>query len=86
MSPTVAISSQANWNVSAATAQAAASSAANRPQPVTLAKAINIAMVDAMNADTSVNQLGIRAATMRLAFYSAREISAVSRQRDPRPR
>lgn len=58
MSPTVAISSQANGNVSAATAQAAASSAANGPQPVTLAKAINTAMVDAMNADKSVIVFG----------------------------
>ncbi|MFP3461278.1 alpha-ketoacid dehydrogenase subunit beta [Arthrobacter globiformis] len=62
MSPTVTTSSEANGNVSSATARAAASAAASAeeagPQPVTMAKALNTAMVDAMRADDSVLVFG----------------------------
>ncbi|RAM35801.1 alpha-ketoacid dehydrogenase subunit beta [Arthrobacter globiformis] len=62
MSPTITTSSEANGNVSSATARAAASAAANAeeagPQPVTMAKALNTAMADAMHADDSVLVFG----------------------------
>ena len=62
MTPTVATSSEANGNVSAATARAAASAAATAeaagPQSVTMAKALNTAMADAMHADPSVLVFG----------------------------
>ena len=62
MSPTVTTSSEANGNVSAATARAAASAAASAeaagPQPVTMAKALNTALADAMHADSSVLVFG----------------------------
>ncbi|MDQ0620099.1 alpha-ketoacid dehydrogenase subunit beta [Arthrobacter globiformis] len=62
MSPTITTSSEANGNVSAATARAAASAAASAedagPQPVTMAKALNTAMVDAMRAEDSVLVFG----------------------------
>ncbi len=62
MSPTITTSSEANGNVSAATARAAASAAATAeasgPQPVTMAKALNTALADAMHADTSVLVFG----------------------------
>ncbi|MBO1269175.1 alpha-ketoacid dehydrogenase subunit beta [Arthrobacter cavernae] len=60
MSPTVTTS--ANENVSAATASAAASAAATAeatgPQTITMAKALNTAMADAMREDTSVLVFG----------------------------
>lgn len=60
MSPTVTTS--VNGNVSAATASAAASAAATAeatgPQPITMAKALNTAMADAMRADSSVLVFG----------------------------
>lgn len=58
MSPTITTSSEAN--VSAATAKAAASAAASQggPQSVTLAKAINTAMVDALDRDKAVIVFG----------------------------
>src|SRR5687767_4781141 len=62
MSPTITTSSEANGNVSSATARAAASAAASAeaagPQPVTMAKALNTAMADAMHADKSVLVFG----------------------------
>ena len=62
MSPTITTSSEANGNVSAATARAAASAAAlseaSGPQPVTMAKALNTALADAMHADPSVLVFG----------------------------
>ena len=62
MSPTITTSSEANGNVSAATARAAASAAASAeaagPQPVTMAKALNTALADAMQADSSVLVFG----------------------------
>ncbi|UKA53460.1 alpha-ketoacid dehydrogenase subunit beta [Arthrobacter sp. FW305-BF8] len=62
MSPTVTTSAEANGNVSSATARAAASAAASAqeagPQPVTMAKALNTAMADAMHADDSVLVFG----------------------------
>ena len=62
MSPTVTTSSEANGNVSAATARAAASAAsaaeASGPQSITMAKALNTALADAMQADASVLVFG----------------------------
>ncbi|MGN7252770.1 alpha-ketoacid dehydrogenase subunit beta [Arthrobacter sp. SAFR-014] len=62
MSPTVTTSAEADGNVSLATARAAASAAASAeeagPQPVTMAKALNTAMADAMHADDSVLVFG----------------------------
>lgn len=62
MNPTITTSSEANGNVSTATARAAASAAATAaaagPQPVTMAKALNTAMADAMHADKSVLVFG----------------------------
>jgi 2-oxoisovalerate dehydrogenase E1 component beta subunit len=62
MSPTVTTSSEANGNISSATARAAASAGATAeaagPQPVTMAKALNTAMADAMRADESVLVFG----------------------------
>lgn len=62
MSPTITTSSEANGNVSAATARAAASAAsaaeASGPQSVTMAKALNTALVDAMQADPTVLVFG----------------------------
>jgi pyruvate dehydrogenase E1 component beta subunit len=62
MSPTITTSSEANGNVSAATARAAASAAtaaqASGPQSVTLAKALNTALADSMQADSSVLVFG----------------------------
>ena len=62
MSPTVTTSSEVNGNVSAATARAAAKAAATAestgPQTITLAKALNTAMADAMHADSSVLVFG----------------------------
>ena len=62
MSPTVTTSSEANGNVSAATARAAAKAAAvaeaTGPQPVTMAKALNTALADAMQADSTVLVFG----------------------------
>ena len=62
MSPTITTSSEANGNVSAATARAAASAAASAeaagPQPVTMARALNTALSDAMSADPSVLVFG----------------------------
>ncbi|MDI3196387.1 alpha-ketoacid dehydrogenase subunit beta, partial [Pseudarthrobacter sp. AL07] len=62
MSPTITTSSEANGNVSAATARAAASAAAtveaSGPQAVTMAKALNTALADAMHADPSVLVFG----------------------------
>ena len=62
MSPTITTSSEANGNVSAATARAAAKAAVvaeqTGPQPITLAKALNTAMADAMHADPSVLVFG----------------------------
>lgn len=60
MNTTITTSSEANGNVSAATARAAALAGASGsgPQPVTLAKAINTALADAMHADTSVIVFG----------------------------
>jgi len=62
VSPTITTSSEANGNVSAATARAAASAAASAeaagPQPVTMAKALNTALADAMSADSSVLVFG----------------------------
>ena len=62
MSPTITTSSEANGNVSAATARAAAKAAVEAektgPQTVTLAKALNTAMADAMHADDSVLVFG----------------------------
>jgi 2-oxoisovalerate dehydrogenase E1 component beta subunit len=70
MSPTITISSEANGNVSAATATAAARAAApdNGPQSATLAKAINTAMVDAMNNDNSVIVFGEDVGTLGGVF------------------
>lgn len=60
MSPTITTSSEANGNVSAATATAAAKAAdsAKGPESVTLAKAINAAMVDAMHENDAVIVFG----------------------------
>jgi 2-oxoisovalerate dehydrogenase E1 component beta subunit len=62
MSPTVTTSSEANGNISSATARAAASAGATPeaagPQPVTMAKALNTAMADAMRADEAVLVFG----------------------------
>ncbi|MCO4252107.1 alpha-ketoacid dehydrogenase subunit beta [Pseudarthrobacter raffinosi] len=60
MSATITTSSEANGNVSAATAKAAARAAASEggPQSVTLARAINAAMVDAMETDRAVIVFG----------------------------
>ncbi|MDJ0321154.1 transketolase C-terminal domain-containing protein [Pseudarthrobacter sp. PS3-L1] len=59
---TITTSSEANGNVSAATAraaqQAAQKSQAGRAQPVTLAKSLNTALSDAMAADPSVLVFG----------------------------
>lgn len=59
MSPTITTSSEANGKVSAATARAfAATAVAAGPQPLTMAKALNTALADAMNADPSVLVFG----------------------------
>jgi 2-oxoisovalerate dehydrogenase E1 component beta subunit len=62
MSPTITTSSEANGNISSATARAAASAGTTAeavgPQPVTMAKALNTAMADAMRADESVLVFG----------------------------
>lgn len=62
MSPTIASSSDASGNFSQATARAAVSAAAGAeaagPQPITMAKALNTAMADAMHADDSVLVFG----------------------------
>ncbi|MGM9473803.1 alpha-ketoacid dehydrogenase subunit beta [Pseudarthrobacter sp. YS3] len=60
MSPTVTTSSEANGNVSSATARAAAAAAeeATGPQAITMAKALNTALADAMEADPSVLVFG----------------------------
>jgi 2-oxoisovalerate dehydrogenase E1 component beta subunit len=62
MNPTITTSSEANGNISSATARAAASAGATAeaagPQPVTMAKALNTAMADAMRADESVLVFG----------------------------
>jgi len=72
VSPTVTTSSEANGNVSAATARAAASAAATAeavgPQPVTMAKALNTALVDAMSADSSVLVFGEDVGTLGGVF------------------
>lgn len=72
MSPTITTSSEANGNVSAATARAAASAAATAeaagPQPVTLAKALNTALVDAMSADPTVLVFGEDVGTLGGVF------------------
>jgi pyruvate dehydrogenase E1 component beta subunit len=72
VSPTVTTSSEANGNVSAATARAAASAAAASeaagPQPVTMAKALNTALVDAMSADSSVLVFGEDVGTLGGVF------------------
>jgi pyruvate dehydrogenase E1 component beta subunit len=72
VSPTVTTSSEANGNVSAATARAAASAAATAeaagPQPVTMAKALNNALVDAMRADPSVLVFGEDVGTLGGVF------------------
>lgn len=72
MSPTITTSSEANGNVSAATARAAASAAASAeaagPQPVTLAKSLNTALVDAMQADPSVLVFGEDVGTLGGVF------------------
>lgn len=56
------VTTSANGNVSAATASAAASAAATAeaagPQSITMAKALNTAMADAMRADSSVLVFG----------------------------
>ncbi|WP_372697091.1 alpha-ketoacid dehydrogenase subunit beta [Arthrobacter sp. JSM 101049] len=62
MSPHITTSSEANGNVSAATAQAtvraAARAEASGPKPVTFAKALNAALADAMEADSAVVLFG----------------------------
>jgi pyruvate dehydrogenase E1 component beta subunit len=62
MSSIIATSSEADGNVTSATARAAAAAAASAeaagPQPVTMARALNTAMVDAMHADDSVLVFG----------------------------
>lgn len=62
MSPTITTSSEANGNVSSATARAAATAAAvaeaSELQPVTMAKALNTALSDAMQADHTVLVFG----------------------------
>jgi pyruvate dehydrogenase E1 component beta subunit len=62
VSPTITAGSGANGNVSAATARAAADAAAvadaSGPQTVTLAKALNTAMSDAMHEDSTVLVFG----------------------------
>ena len=67
MSPTVTTSSEANGNVSAATARAAASVAAAEeatgPQAITMAKALNTALADALLAAKPV-----QIAPVQLAF------------------
>jgi 2-oxoisovalerate dehydrogenase E1 component beta subunit len=70
MSPTITTSSEANGNVSTATATAAARAATseNGPQSVTLARAINTAMVDAMNTDHSVIVFGEDVGTLGGVF------------------
>jgi 2-oxoisovalerate dehydrogenase E1 component beta subunit len=72
VSPTITTSSEANGNVSAATARAAASAAASAeaagPQPVTMAKALNAALVDAMHADSSVLVFGEDVGTLGGVF------------------
>ena len=72
MSPTITTSSEANGNVSAATARAAASAAALSeaagPQPVTMAKALNTALADAMHADSSVLVFGEDVGTLGGVF------------------
>jgi 2-oxoisovalerate dehydrogenase E1 component beta subunit len=70
MSPTVTMNSQANGNVSATTPTAAARTAAAEigPQSATLAKAINTAMVDAMNTDNSVIVFGEDVGTLGGVF------------------
>ncbi|VXB78656.1 branched-chain alpha-keto acid dehydrogenase E1 subunit [Arthrobacter sp. 9AX] len=72
MSPTITTSSEANGNVSAATARAAASAAASAeaagPQSVTLAKALNTALFDAMQADPSVLVFGEDVGTLGGVF------------------
>ncbi|GAB5077173.1 alpha-ketoacid dehydrogenase subunit beta [Arthrobacter sp. AD-310] len=72
MSPTITTSSEAHGNVSAATARAAASAAATAeaagPQPVTLAKALNTALVDAMSADPTVLVFGEDVGTLGGVF------------------
>ena len=59
---TAAVTTTVNGNVSAATASAAASAAATAeatgPQSLTMAKALNTAMADAMRADSSVLVFG----------------------------
>ncbi|NUP59778.1 MAG: alpha-ketoacid dehydrogenase subunit beta, partial [Pseudarthrobacter sp.] len=72
MSPTITTSSEANGNVSAATARAAASAAAAAEaagaQPVTMAKALNTALADAMSADSSVLVFGEDVGTLGGVF------------------
>ncbi|WP_309070905.1 transketolase C-terminal domain-containing protein [Arthrobacter sp.] len=60
MSPTITTSSEANGNVSAATATAAARAAESSkgPESVTLAKALNTAMSDAMQENDAVIVFG----------------------------
>ncbi|MGP5071742.1 alpha-ketoacid dehydrogenase subunit beta [Arthrobacter rhombi] len=62
MNPHITTSSEANGNVSAATARASERAAeraeAAGPRPVTLAKALNTALADAMEADTGVVLFG----------------------------
>ncbi len=60
MSPTITTSSEANGNVSAATATAAAKAAESSkgPESVTLAKALNTAMSDAMQENDAVIVFG----------------------------
>lgn len=62
MSPHITTSSEANGNVSAATAQATVRAAeraeAAGPKPVTFAKALNTALADAMEADAAVVLFG----------------------------
>ncbi|MBT2515746.1 alpha-ketoacid dehydrogenase subunit beta [Arthrobacter sp. ISL-30] len=72
MSPTVTTSSEANGNVSAATARAAAKAAAvaeaSGPQAITLAKALNTAMSDAMQEDPTVLVFGEDVGTLGGVF------------------
>jgi 2-oxoisovalerate dehydrogenase E1 component beta subunit len=72
VSPTITTSSEANGNVSAATARAAASAAASAeaagPQPVTMAKALNTALSDAMHAESSVLVFGEDVGTLGGVF------------------
>ncbi|MFF5791720.1 alpha-ketoacid dehydrogenase subunit beta [Paeniglutamicibacter sp. NPDC012692] len=58
MSPTISTSSEANGNVSAETAAQAARTANTGLQSVTFAKALNTALADAMESDSSVLMFG----------------------------